>query len=163
VQSAKDATAKVLEEGVPELETASVGALRELLGKAGPPHYFAVLGYVKPSEDFDDAVAELRTAVRDATRATTTFGYGPRYLHSTGQFHKGGPPTGLFLELVHDAGEDIEIPGAGYTFRTLKHAQAIGDLNTLREKGLPAEHVRLGGDDAAAALRSLTRQIKEML
>jgi transaldolase/glucose-6-phosphate isomerase len=163
VQAAKDATAKVLEEGVPEIESASDDALRDLLGKASPPHYFAVLGYVKPSDEFDDAVAELRTAVRDATKATTTFGYGPRYLHSTGQFHKGGPPSGLFLELIHDAGEDIEIPDAGYTFRTLEHAQAIGDLNTLREKGLPAEQVRLEGDDVAAALRDLTKRIKEML
>ena len=62
-------------------------------------------------------VAELRAAIRDATQATTTFGYGPRYLHSTGQLHKGGPPTGLFIQLVHDGDEDVEIPGAGYTFR----------------------------------------------
>ena len=63
-------------------------------------------------------MAELRAAIRDATKATTTFGYGPRYLHSTGQLHKGGPPTGLFLQLVHDGDEDVEIPGAGYTFGT---------------------------------------------
>jgi transaldolase / glucose-6-phosphate isomerase len=163
VQEAKDATAKVLEQGVPEVESASDEALRDLLGKAGPPHYVALQGFVKPSPEFDDAVAELRTAIRDATKATTTFGYGPRYLHSTGQFHKGGPPTGLFLQLVHDGSDDIEIPGAGYTFATLKNAQAVGDLQTLRAHGLPAEHVRLEGDDPAAALRDLTKRIKEML
>ena len=77
-----------------------------------PPHYVAIMGYVKPSEAFDAAIAELRAAIRDGTKATTTFGYGPRFLHSTGQFHKGGPPTGLFLQLVHDGEEDVEVPEA---------------------------------------------------
>ncbi len=72
------------------------------------------------------------TAIRDATKATTTFGYGPRFLHSTGQFHKGGPKTGVFLQFVHDGEEDVEIPEAGYTFGTLKNAQATGDLETLQ-------------------------------
>jgi transaldolase/glucose-6-phosphate isomerase len=163
VQEAKDATAKVLEEGVPDVESASDEALRNLLGKAGPPHYVAIQGFVKPSPEFDQAVAELRTAIRDATKSTTTFGYGPRYLHSTGQFHKGGPPTGLFLQLIHDGPDDIEIPGKGFSFTTLKNAQAVGDLQTLRAHGLPAERVRLEGDDPAAALRDLTKRIKEML
>ena len=91
----------------------------------------------------------------DAKRAATTFGYGPRFLHSTGQFHKGGPRTGRFLQLLHDAGDEVEIPGAGYTFTTLKNAQAIGDLRTLRELALPAERVRLRGEDPAAAVRAL--------
>ena len=94
-------------------------------------------------------------------RATTTFGYGPRFLHSTGQFHKGGPRIGRFLQLLHDGPRDVEIPGAPYTFTTLKEAQAIGDLQTLRELGLPAERVRLEGDDPAGALRALTATIKE--
>ena len=64
----------------------------------------------------DAAAAELREAIRDATKATTTFGYGPRYLHSTGQFHKGGPKTGRFLVLVHDGPEDVEIPGRPFAF-----------------------------------------------
>jgi transaldolase / glucose-6-phosphate isomerase len=120
------------------------------------------MGYVQPSEGFDRAVDQLRTTIRDATHATTTFGYGPRFLHSTGQFHKGGPPTGVFLQLVHDGPEDVEIPGAGYTFGTLKNAQATGDLQTLRAHGLPAERVRLEGDPAEA-VASLTEKIKEML
>jgi hypothetical protein len=162
VQEAKDATAKVLEQGVPELESSPDEAIRNLLGKAGPPHYVAIQGFVKPSDEFDEAVAELRTLIRDKTKSTTTFGYGPRYLHSTGQFHKGGPPTGLFLQLTHDSGDDIEIPEAGYTFGTLKNAQAEGDLQTLRAHGLPAERVKLEGDPAAA-LRDLTKRIKEMI
>jgi transaldolase/glucose-6-phosphate isomerase len=163
VQEAKDATAKVLEQGVPDVESASDEALRNVLGKAGPPHYVAIQGFVKPSDEFDEAIAELRQTIRDATKSTTTFGYGPRYLHSTGQFHKGGPPTGLFLQLVHDGSDDIEIPGASYTFGTLKNAQAVGDLETLRSHGLPAERVRLEGADPAKALRDLTKRIKEML
>jgi glucose-6-phosphate isomerase len=167
VQEAKDNTAKVLERyaadgdlGGPE--DASDDALRSLLAKAKPPQYVAIMAYVKPSAEFDQAVAGLRTAIRDATGATTTFGYGPRFLHSTGQFHKGGPPTGLFLQLVHDGDEDVEIPDAGYTFGTLKNAQAVGDLGTLRDHDLPAERVRLEGDPAAA-LDALTAKIKEML
>jgi len=83
-------------------------------------------------------------------------------LHSTGQFHKGGPPTGVFLQLVHDGDEDVEVPGAGYTFGTLKNAQATGDLQTLRAHELPVERVRLHGDPAEAVQR-LTDKIKEML
>jgi hypothetical protein len=108
-------------------------------------------------------VTELRAVIRDRTRATTTFGYGPRFLHSTGQFHKGGPRTGRFLQLLHDGPVDVAIPGSPYGFTTLKNAQAIGDLQTLRELGLPAARVRLGGDDPASALLALTTQIKEML
>jgi hypothetical protein len=148
VQEAKDNTARVLEAGdLPEVDS---GDLDELLGKAAPPHYVAIMGYVKPSEAFDDAVGELRQRIRSQTKATTTFGYGPRFLHSTGQLHKGGPPTGLFLQLVHDGDEDAEIPEAGYSFRHLKNAQAIGDLQTLRDHDLPAVQVRLEGDPAPA-------------
>ena len=75
--------------------------------------------------------------------------------------HKGGPNTGLFLQLVHDGPEDVEIPGAGYTFGTLKNAAAIGDMNTLRDHGLPAERVRLEGDPVEA-LDALTAKIKEL-
>jgi glucose-6-phosphate isomerase len=167
VQEAKDNTAKVLKQyedkgELPEVEDASDDALRELLGSAEPPHYVAIMGYVQPSERFDRAIDGLRAAIRDATKATTTFGYGPRFLHSTGQLHKGGPATGLFLQLVCDNKEDVDIPGAGYTFGTLKNAQATGDLQTLRAHGLPAERVRLEGE-AADAVESLTARIKEML
>jgi hypothetical protein len=107
-------------------------------------------------------VAELRTTIRTLTGAATTFGYGPRLLHSTGQLHKGGPPTGRFLQLVSDPQRDAEIPGAGYSFGTLISAQAAGDLQTLRGHGLPAERVRLGGDPAAA-VRALTDRIVQIL
>ena len=167
VQEAKDNTAKVLaqfqaEGALPEVEEGTDEALRELLASAGPPSYVAIMGYVQPSEAFDDAVTELRAAIRELTRCTTTFGYGPRFLHSTGQFHKGGPPTGLFLQLIHDGDEDVEIPEAGYTFGTLKNAQATGDLQTLRAHGLPAERVRLEGN-AADGVRQLTERIRGLI
>ncbi len=168
VQQAKDATKRVLEQyeqtgKLPDSEDADDAALAKLLGEAQPPDYVAIMGYVQPSDDFDAAVAELRASVRAATRATTTYGYGPRFLHSTGQFHKGGPPVGRFLQLLHDGPQDAEIPGAPYTFTTLKNAQAAGDLETLRELKLPAERVRLHGDDPASALRELTAKIEELI
>jgi transaldolase/glucose-6-phosphate isomerase len=121
------------------------------------------MGYMQPTAEFDAAVRELRETIRTATKATTTFGYGPRFLHSTGQFHKGGPKTGRFLQLLHDGPEDVEIPGKSFSFTTLKNAQAIGDLETLRSLELPAERVRLPGNSPAEALRALTAKIKEML
>lgn len=168
VQRAKDATNRVLETyerdgSLPEVEDASEDGLRSLLAGAKPPSYVAIMAYLEPSEDFERAVEELRSVIKDATKTTTTFGYGPRFLHSTGQFHKGGPPTGRFLQLVHDGPEDVDVPGRPYSFDTLKNAQAIGDLQTLRELGRPAERVRLRGEDPAAALKSLTAKIKEML
>jgi hypothetical protein len=166
VQEAKDNTEKVLKgyeaEGrLPDVQEADDEALAALLDGAGPPHYVAVLGYLAPSDEFDAAVAELREVIRERTKCAVTFGYGPRFQHSTGQMHKGGPPTGIFLQLVHDGDEDVEIPDAGYSFGTLKNAAATGDLQTLRDHDLPAERVRLTGDPAAA-LRELTARISRM-
>jgi len=166
VQEAKDNTMRVLEgytkEGrLPDLPEADDEALRELLSQAQPPHYVAIMGWLKPASAVDEAVARLRASIRDRTKATTTFGYGPRFLHSTGQLHKGGPQTGLFLQLVHHPGEDVDIPGAAYGFATLEEAQAAGDLLTLRDHGLPAERVRLEGDpvEAIDALRERVERL----
>lgn len=169
VQQAKDATKRVLDDyeakhELPEVASAQEAELRALLLESVPPDYVAIMAYLEPSPEFDEAAGELRAAIRERTKATTTFGYGPRFLHSTGQFHKGGPHTGRFLQLVHDGPDDVEIPGGvgGVdSFTTLKNAQAIGDLNTLRENGLPAERVRLVGDDPVGALRALTATLKE--
>ena len=152
----------MLESGeAPVLAVADDDALRALLDDAGPPHYVAILGYLPPSDALDGAIAELRSTIRAATGAATTFGYGPRFQHSTGQLHKGGPPVGRFLQLVCDPEGDLEIPGAGFSFGTLIAAQAAGDLQTLRAHGLPAERVKLEGD-AVAAVRSLTETIREI-
>jgi len=163
VQEAKDKTNEVLNASQPpQLSEAGDEELRALLGRAAPPHYVAIMGYVQPSSEFDEAVRELRAAIRDATKATTTFGYGPRYLHSTGQLHKGGAPNGLFLQLIHDGDQDVDIPDADFTFGELKNAQATGDLQTLRDHGLPAERVRLEGN-AVKALRELTERVRGLL
>ncbi len=164
VQQAKDATKRVLAEfeqrgELPTAREAGIDQLETLLEGAVPPEYVAIMGYMQPSEELDAAVAELRQAIRARGRAATTFGYGPRFLHSTGQLHKGGPRTGRFLQLLHDAAEDVSIPGAPYTFTTLKNAQALGDLETLRGLGRPAEPVRLHRADRVAALRELTAAI----
>jgi transaldolase/glucose-6-phosphate isomerase len=163
VQEAKDATKKVLASGsLPEVAFADDAALRELLGGGAAGSYIALMGYTAPTLEFDEAVAALRATIASRTRLATTFGYGPRFLHSTGQLHKGGPAVGRFLSLIADEGPDVEIPGADYTFRKLKTAQALGDLQTLRSHGLPAEIVRLEGDPASA-LRELHNRIEGML
>jgi transaldolase / glucose-6-phosphate isomerase len=163
VQEAKDNTKRVLESGsVPDVSVASDDDLRSLLADAQPPHYVAIMGYVPPSDEFDAAVSELRATIRSATGAATTFGYGPRFLHSTGQLHKGGAPTGRFLQLTSAPQRDAEIPGAGYSFGTLIAAQSAGDLETLRSHGLPAQRVDLG-DDPLAGVRALNDRIAGLL
>jgi glucose-6-phosphate isomerase len=168
VQQAKDATKQVLADygrkhELPAESSADASALAALLAPASPPAYLAIMGYVQSSSGFDAAIAALRDAIRRHAKATTTFGYGPRFLHSTGQFHKGGPKVGRFLQLLWDGPHDVEIPGAPYTFTTLKNAEAIGDLQTLRGLGLPAESVRLQLADPVAAVRELTNQIERAL
>jgi transaldolase / glucose-6-phosphate isomerase len=151
VQEAKDATNAVLGEGATSIELPSVTvreAIDEVVGGLAAPEYVAVLAYLAPSPSIDQAASRLQAAIRDATGAAVTFGYGPRYLHSTGQLHKGGPATGRFLIVVDDAAPDVEIPGAGRGFRTLAHAQAVGDLRTLHAHGLTAALVTTGGSPA---------------
>jgi glucose-6-phosphate isomerase/transaldolase/glucose-6-phosphate isomerase len=145
VQEAKDNTNRVLEEGSPDLDA---GTLSELTNGLQPPHYLAIMGYLKYTPETDAAIAELRAAVIEKFHVATTFGYGPRFLHSTGQFHKGGPKVGRFLQLVDEPDTDIEIPGEPYSFATLIRAQADGDLQTLRNHGLPAVRITLGDIDA---------------
>ncbi|MDQ6817349.1 MAG: glucose-6-phosphate isomerase, partial [Actinomycetota bacterium] len=159
VQEAKDATKRVLESGtLPQIDSAGDEALGALLLDAGPPHYVAVMGHLAPSPELDRAISELRSALRYKTRAAVTFGYGPRFLHSTGQLHKGGPPTGRFLQLVDEPRSDAQIPGSDYSFKTLIAAQSAGDLQTLRAHQLASERVKLDGD-VPAAVRALAQRI----
>jgi transaldolase/glucose-6-phosphate isomerase len=126
-------------------------AARDLFAAAAPPEYVAVLIYAPLSDGLDRAAERLRTAVAARTGAAATVGYGPRYLHSTGQLHKGGPPTGRFLVLVRAPREpDLEVPDAGYGFGELLLAQAGGDLEALRARGRPAVRIELAGDPVAA-------------
>ena len=138
VQEAKDNTTRVLKEGSPGLENGSLGELTEGLE---PPAYLAIMGYLPYSEEIEAKVASMRRRMVEHHKVATTWGYGPRFLHSTGQLHKGGPKTGRFLQVVDEPREDLEVPGEPFTFGTLIRAQADGDLQTLRDHGLPAVRI----------------------
>jgi glucose-6-phosphate isomerase len=105
--------------------------------------YVAVLAFLGPDPELAEGLQRFRLAIRDRTRAATMFGYGPRYLHSTGQLHKGGPETGVFLLITATPGADLPIPGEPFSFGTLELAQAIGDFNALDAAGRRAIHVHL--------------------
>ena len=132
VQEAKDRTSAILESGEePALER--VGSLEELVADARPGDYFCVQAFVDPTPEAERRIAALRERVRRETGIVTTAGFGPRYLHSTGQLHKGGPSTGLFLQVVEET-DELEIPGRPFGFRRLLRAQAAGDFDALRER-----------------------------
>jgi len=109
----------------------------------GRGDFVAVLAYVPPSAGHDAVLTAMRVAIRDALGVATTAAYGPRYLHSTGQLHKGGAPTGAFLMIETD-GPDLPVPGEDYGFGTLELAQALGDLIALERRGRRLLRVRLG-------------------
>jgi hypothetical protein len=166
VQEAKDNTSKVLDSGsLPQIDAADDAALKELLG-VKPPHYVAILGYLPTAgpenAGIDEAISELRAAIREKTGMATTWGYGPRFQHSTGQEHSGGAPNGRFLQLVNVPKAQLPIPEASYDFTTLIDAASAGNLQTLRSHGLAAERVVLEGE-LADAIRSLTARIRGLL
>ncbi len=99
------------------------------------------MAYAPPSPEHDRRLAAIRLRLRDRLRVATTLGYGPRFLHSTGQLHKGGPPIGHFLQVTERSPDDLPIPGLPYTFGALQAAQAEGDLRALRGRGRPALRV----------------------
>lgn len=117
-----------------------------MLEQAAPNRYLSILAYTTPSPQLEAALRALRKAVMLRHHLATTAGYGPRYLHSTGQLHKGGPNSGLFLELLDAMEPDLPIPGKAYTFGTLAQAQAIGDLQSLHRHQRLATHIMLGRD-----------------
>jgi transaldolase/glucose-6-phosphate isomerase len=139
VQAAKDRTAAILERGDADLEP--VGSVEALFGQAREGDYVAILAFVDPAR-----ARELEPLVDRARRETgcaVTFGLGPRYLHSTGQLHKGGPSSVLALQIVDDLGDELKIPGRKFGFRRLIAAQAAGDLEALQERGRRVARVRL--------------------
>ncbi|NMP22834.1 bifunctional transaldolase/phosoglucose isomerase [Sulfobacillus harzensis] len=109
--------------------------LKKLYDLAGASSYLAIMAYIEPTAEADHAVSHLRTRLSALTGRPTTFGYGPRFLHSTGQLHKGGPATGLFVQIVSQDGPRLEVPGDGYDFLTLMQAQALGDYQSLQAHG----------------------------
>ena len=136
--------------------------LRDQLAQRRPNAYLAVQAFIAPTGRRDSALASLRTRLRDATRAATTAGYGPRFLHSTGQLHKGGPPTGWFLQVTADHPGDRPIPGWPYTFGRLIDAQADGDHAAIAAHDLPILRVHLGADPDAG-LAALDRALADAL
>jgi transaldolase/glucose-6-phosphate isomerase len=168
VQLAKDLARRAMErpgradspdEIVPADSEPQLGAaLTELLAAAGPGRYVALQAFVAPSGEATAALGRIRAILRDRLRVATTSGYGPRFLHSTGQLHKGGPDTGLFMQLVDEPAQDLRVPETGYTFGQLLRAQADGDAGALRRRGRRPVRIHLGRD-AAAGLRRLEEHI----
>jgi hypothetical protein len=122
--------------------------LKAHLNRIKPGDYFAINAYIEMNDAHDKELQTLRHAVRDTKKVATTLGYGPRFLHSTGQLHKGGPNTGVFLQITSDDAEDVPIPGEKFTFGVLKAAQASGDFKVLADRGRRVLRVHLGADVA---------------
>ncbi len=135
------------------------GYLAAHLERIQPGDYFAMNAYVEMNDENQQALQAIRYAVRDAKRVATTLGYGPRFLHSTGQLHKGGPNTGVFLQITAEDAEDLSIPGQRYTFGILKRFQAQGDFEVLAQRQRRALRVHLGPDVRAglAMLHEIVR------
>lgn len=137
-------------------------ALTQLFNEVKAGDYVAFCAYIARNEEHTAAFTDLRTKVRDARRSATTVGFGPRFLHSTGQEHKGGPNTGVFVQIVADAPFDLAIPGMGVGFRTLIAAQALGDLQSLDKRTRRGVRVHIKGD-LEKGLQSLSQLIDEAL
>ena len=145
---------------LPQVAGRSVAdALRGLLAQAKPNDYLALSSFLPRLPSLDAAVQTLRNRLAKRVRIATTIGYGPRYLHSTGQLHKGGPETGLFLFLTADDPADLPVPGEPYTFSVLKQAQGLGDFQALKERHRRVLRLHLGASplDALRALESALR------
>jgi glucose-6-phosphate isomerase len=164
VQESKDNTARVLETiqstgRLPKQTTATAAQAAGQLTRYGRPGaYVAILAYTTPSSKMEQAIRSLRRALVSHHHVTTTAGYGPRYLHSTGQLHKGGPKSGLFLQLVDPMMPDLGIPGKPFTFRTLAQAQAAGDIQALQAHGQQAIVLPLG-KNPVTTIQALTRSL----
>lgn len=138
------------------------GYLNAHLSRIKAADYFAVLGYVQMNAEHEKALQEIRHAVRDSKHVATCLGFGPRFLHSTGQAYKGGPNTGLFLQITCDDSVQLPVPGQKYTFGIVKAAQARGDFQVLAERGRRALRVHVAGD-LKAGLARLQSAVKTAL
>jgi hypothetical protein len=158
VQTAKQATEAMLQEYMDTgiLARANITeSLAGLLSKARSSDYLAVLAYVQQTPEVDGVMAEFRRRIVEKYAMATTLGYGPRYLHSTGQLHKGGPNTGLFLLITAHHESDVPIPGRPYSFGVLADAQALGDSRALISMGRRVTGVHLSSGDAGAISKVL--------
>ena len=129
-------------------------AVRSQLATVKPGDYIAFLNFIEETPEFDQHLQKIRTHLRDTTRCATTIGYGPRFLHSTGQLHKGGPNTGVFFQLGAKDHTDFPVPGETYSFSVLKSAQALGDFRALKARGRRVVRIDLG-DDLLSGLNRL--------
>jgi transaldolase/glucose-6-phosphate isomerase len=136
--------------------------LRAHLARLGTGDYFALLGYVEMNAEHEALLQSLRTAVRDHKRVATVLGFGPRFLHSTGQAYKGGPNSGVFLQITCDDAQDLPVPGQKYTFGIVKAAQARGDFQVLADRKRRALRVHMGSD-VPAGLTKLAELVKQIL
>jgi glucose-6-phosphate isomerase/transaldolase/glucose-6-phosphate isomerase len=164
VQESKNNTNRVLDNlqstgSLPEQPTSTAAqAAAQLKRLCKPGTYVAILAYATPSDKFERALRSLRKALISHYHVTTTAGYGPRYLHSTGQLHKGGPASGVFLQLVEPMRPDLAIPDKPFTFGTLAQAQAAGDFDALQSRHREVIAVSLG-KIPIATLSSLTKSL----
>ena len=138
------------------------GYLKAHFGRIKAGDYFAVLGYIQMNEPHEKALQTIRHTLRDKKHVATCLGFGPRFLHSTGQAYKGGPNSGVFLQITCDDAKDLPVPGQKYTFGIVKAAQARGDFQVLAERGRRALRVHLGAD-LESGLRTLQDAVKQAL
>jgi transaldolase / glucose-6-phosphate isomerase len=138
------------------------GVLKTHLLRLGAGDYFAVLGYLPMNPANEKVVQEIRHAVRDNKKVATVLGFGPRFLHSTGQAYKGGPNSGVFLQITCDDAKDLPVPGQKYTFGIVKAAQARGDFAVLAERGRRALRVHLG-KNLKGELANLAKAVQQAL
>jgi hypothetical protein len=136
--------------------------LRAHLNQLNVGDYCALLGYIEMNAAHEEKLQALRHAIRDRKRVATCLGFGPRFLHSTGQAYKGGPNTGVFLQITCDDAVDVPVPGQKYTFGVVKAAQARGDFQVLAERGRRALRIHLPAD-LKSGLQKLERAITEAL
>ncbi len=138
------------------------GYLKAHLNRLNPGDYFALLAYIEMNETHERQLLEMRQGVRDVKRVATCLGFGPRFLHSTGQIYKGGPNTGVFLQITCDDAVDVTVPGQKYTFGVVKAAQARGDFYALLDRDRRALRAHLG-TDVGAGLATLQKALTAAL
>jgi glucose-6-phosphate isomerase/transaldolase/glucose-6-phosphate isomerase len=168
VQESKDNTNRILASGDPAawphahaIAPGDEAALESFIRGARTGDYLALMAFIHQTDARDAIFGDIRATLCDATKAATTFGYGPRFLHSTGQLHKGGPNSGVFIQLVCESSEKLPIPGQPFDFATLVAAQALGDLQSLQAHGRRVLRVQLGAD-VDAALATLLRAVRKI-
>ena len=142
-------------------EPTLAGYLQTFVNQIGAGDYFALLGYIEMNDAHEAALQSLRHAIRDSKKVATCLGFGPRFLHSTGQAYKGGPDSGVILQITCDDANDLAVPGQTFTFGIVKAAQARGDFQVLSDRGRRALRVHLGAD-VAAGLKTLQTAIEKI-